>query len=994
MKIGKYQITANQRETSLYQWVEAVEPEGGNPVILQVLRVELSKKDLDYLMSYFDTLQALAINRTEIWSPQQQFSQADYPLVLVYPHLTVTPLTEVLKQATKEEALKWWKKASESLHILHNSSLVHGYVSPDSFVVAGQNLYLTNFGYPPLLEQGNQQAFEECREFLAPEVLQQQGLLLAADIYAFAKTVGSCHPQMTGTSWYSQATKPNPDQRLKGIRTSFTALERAFKITFGLNNPKKPEPPPNPNPEETTKTDIIPKHLLDVTVEPPDGGLVITDNSTYLANKVATVTATASSGWQFEGWSGDLSGTENPAKVRMDGDKAIVANFIGVPSSRELIVSPSGAGHYRTISEAIRIAPVNATIRVMPGVYRESLVLDKAVEILGMGTVEEIIVENTDAPCLLMQTESASVLGLTLRGRAGLSGNKHYAVDIPEGELILEGCDITSDSLACVAIHGSQANPTISNCQIHDGKEGGIYVFDQGQGRIENCDIYSNTGAGVWITKEGTPVIFRCQIHDQVSHSGIYIDENGLGQVKDCDIFGNAYAGVFIKKDSNPLIQGCRIHDGKQRGILVAENGKSIIINCNIFSNNMAGVEIKIGANPTIRNCQIHDGKDAGIFVNDKGQGIIENCTISGNALTGIKIHKEANPTIRDCKIDHQIDDRKPEPQPRTDERSQQQKEAEERQRREAERLRQQKQEKERQHREAERLQKQTEKQVKVVTSFIGLFLATTTLGWFFVPVESWTLIANFPMPFRNYLILGILINISSFPAIFMDIDKYSPEFIKNGGKIIFIFLGSLGVLISKSLDDLARFSDDIGRFLAPLFNGLSKFYSSQKSNNSSYVNPYKIESKNFWERLFENKEFFSNNTEQICRNVRPVQPLSPDELLIPKSPICLNPPCPRRPPSGLNSPLNSTVRLNLNLPSSNETSCYVREIPNYQTNEWGRVSIYLIIIVILTSLVNLVIFGILSAILKDSLNNKIKVQAIFTAFLGLVIGWQVHHSL
>lgn len=429
MKIGKYQITANQRETSLYQWVEAVEPEGGNPVILQVLRVELSKKDLDYLMSYFDTLQALAINRTEIWSPQQQFSQADYPLVLVYPHLTVTPLTEVLKQATKEEALKWWKKASESLHILHNSSLVHGYVSPDSFVVAGQNLYLTNFGYPPLLEQGNQQAFEECREFLAPEVLQQQGLLLAADIYAFAKTVGSCHPQMTGTSWYSQATKPNPDQRLKGIRTSFTALERAFNILFGLNNPKKPEPKPQPEPINSNGT-IIPKYLLDVTVEPPDGGLVITDNSTYLANKVATVTATASSGWQFEGWSGDLSGTENPAKVRMDGDKAIVANFIGVPSSRELIVSPSGAGHYRTISEAIRIAPVNATIRVMPGVYRESLVLDKAVEILGMGTVEEIIVENTDAPCLLMQTESASVLGLTLRGRAGLSGNKHYAVDI------------------------------------------------------------------------------------------------------------------------------------------------------------------------------------------------------------------------------------------------------------------------------------------------------------------------------------------------------------------------------------------------------------------------------------------------------------------------------------------------------------------------------------------------------------------------------------
>jgi len=729
-------------------------------------------------------------------------------------------------------------------------------------VVAGQNLYLTNFGYAPLLEKGNQQAFEECREFLAPEVLQQQGLLLAADIYAFAKTVGSCHPQMTGTSWYSQATKPNPDQRLKGIRTSFTALERAFNILFGLNNPKKPEPKPQPEPINSNGT-IIPKYLLDVTVEPPDGGLVITDNSTYLANKVATVTATASSGWQFEGWSGDLSGTENPAKVRMDGDKAIVANFIGVSSSRELIVSPSGAGHYRTISEAIKKAPVNATIQVMPGVYREGLVLDKSIGIWGMGTVEEIVIESTDAPCLLMQTESAFVRGLTLRGRAGTSGNKYYAVDIPQGELILENCDITSDSLACVAIHGSQANPTISNCRIHYGQASGVYLADEGQGKIDNCSIFGNTKAGIVIGDYGNPTISNCQIHDGKA-SGIYVYKNGQGKVENSDIFSNAFAGI----------------------------------------------EIKQCGNPTIRNCQIHDGKQVGILVNDKGQGVIENCTIYGNALAGIRIEEGANPIIRDCNVDRRIDERKPEPQPHKDERSQQQKEAEERQRLEAERLRQQKQEKERQRREAERLQKQREKQVKVVTSFIGLFLATTTLGWFLVPVESWTLIANFPMPFRNYLMWGVVIIIACFPIVIVNNwdDEKDPGMIIGGVLLIpFVFTIVFGL---KDQD----FRDYIVKF-------------------------------------FESKEFFSKNTERICR----------DNTLF---------------------PLNRSLR----------SECFESEIPNYQISELIRISIFLVTIVVIAGLLNLLIFKILYAILQVW-NDEIKTGAIFTAFLGLVIGWQVHHS-
>ena len=52
----------------------------------------------------------------------------------------------------------------------------------------------------------------------------------------------------------------------------------------------------------------------------------------YDDNAVVTATAVPDEGWLFAGWSGDLSGDDNPADVTMDGDKAITATFVGLPT--------------------------------------------------------------------------------------------------------------------------------------------------------------------------------------------------------------------------------------------------------------------------------------------------------------------------------------------------------------------------------------------------------------------------------------------------------------------------------------------------------------------------------------------------------------------------------------------------------------------------------------------------------------------------------------
>ena len=51
------------------------------------------------------------------------------------------------------------------------------------------------------------------------------------------------------------------------------------------------------------------------------------DQATYDSNSTVQLTAIPATGYHFTSWSGDLTGSTNPATVTMDGNKTITANF-------------------------------------------------------------------------------------------------------------------------------------------------------------------------------------------------------------------------------------------------------------------------------------------------------------------------------------------------------------------------------------------------------------------------------------------------------------------------------------------------------------------------------------------------------------------------------------------------------------------------------------------------------------------------------------------
>ena len=287
----------------------------------------------------------------------------------------------------------------------------------------------------------------------------------------------------------------------------------------------------------------------------------------------------------------DLEAVTNPPSLSLSTTPSLL------PIKKELIVAKLGEANYRRIRDAIKQAEPQTRIVVRPGFYQESLVIDKDVEIVGQGQPEDIIIESRYQPCLQIQTEQAVVRGLTLRHQDWFNVQqangigrlvsepllKPYAIDIPQGQCILEDCTIISNGIACIYIHGAIANPQIRHCQIQGGAMYGILVSQNGQGLIEHCTL-SEHQTGVYILKGSHPTLQNCKIQ-RMQQDGVFIGSDCKVTLTACNIGANGGVGVTIKKEGNAKIWQCQINRNQAQGIYVESNGAGPIEACDLSGN-------------------------------------------------------------------------------------------------------------------------------------------------------------------------------------------------------------------------------------------------------------------------------------------------------------------------------------------------------------------------------------------------------------------------
>ena len=357
------------------------------------------------------------------------------------------------------------------------------------------------------------------------------------------------------------------------------------------------------------------------------------------------------------------------------------------PPANSVIVSKTGEGQYETISEALEKARPNMRILVRPGVYKEKLKVNKPIELIADsgGADGQVIIESAGSSCAVITAGNVVMRGFTLRTlpvaeskilkffQARKTGNEP-CIEITEGGVVVEDCDITSEAVAAIGIRGHHANPIIRRCKIHDGNSNGIWVIDHARAVLEDCEMWGTNWAAVRIENGANAQLRRCKVFD-VKNSGILLTDYASGSVEHCEVYnndlagievrdgssvvvtkssihGSKEAGVVFKRRSTGRVEECEIYDNRTLGVGVVEESSPTILRCNIYRNSSSNIGIMKGSDPLIKDCKIYGGAGSGIYAYENSRGTIENCEIFDHeTYHQIVIQTGSDPTIRKSKI-------------------------------------------------------------------------------------------------------------------------------------------------------------------------------------------------------------------------------------------------------------------------------------------------------------------------------------------------------
>jgi len=328
------------------------------------------------------------------------------------------------------------------------------------------------------------------------------------------------------------------------------------------------------------------------------------------------------------------------------------ASEVTAPPLGALVVSKSGSGDYRSINAALAEAAPGAVILVRPGVYHESVLIDKAVTLAGEETAAALAtIECAKDGCVRLNADGATLRNLAVHVRLSfwerwLGSEELTAIIVTRGGSLIENCDVSSNSGIGIVVSGSRSEPEIRNVKIHDCRLNGLLFTDQSRGVVENSDIYRNGWAGIRSEKVSQPVVRRSQIHNG-QMDGVVIAMRGGGTFEDCEMFENNYNGVSVKEASSVTLNHSRTFNQKGAGIFVHDRSSARVEDCETFGNAKAGIEIADQGDAQVVKSKVHHGQTMGIIIWRGSTATVEDSLIYENNSTGLLVAGGSKPTIR-----------------------------------------------------------------------------------------------------------------------------------------------------------------------------------------------------------------------------------------------------------------------------------------------------------------------------------------------------------
>lgn len=303
------------------------------------------------------------------------------------------------------------------------------------------------------------------------------------------------------------------------------------------------------------------------------------------------------------------------------------------------LVDISGQGEFVNVHDAVARAAPGDRILIRPGVYQEnSLLIDKPLELIGDGSLGEVILRGEDENVIDFKTILGRLSNLRIEHKiAGRRrGHSNYALLIRQGKLETENCQIVTDGATCVAI-STGADPRLRNLQIRSPGIG--VLFSGGRGSLEDSDVYSTDSTAMSLASSANPTVRRNRIHTDTGGLTIQVFHDATGLLESNDIAGGINA-VDVKWGGNPTLRSNVIHNARDCGVNVDEGGEGLFENNQIVNNTKVGMRVGTDGKPTVRGNKII-GQNIGIEISN-ASGIFEKNDLRGNSMSAWKISADS----------------------------------------------------------------------------------------------------------------------------------------------------------------------------------------------------------------------------------------------------------------------------------------------------------------------------------------------------------------
>lgn len=310
----------------------------------------------------------------------------------------------------------------------------------------------------------------------------------------------------------------------------------------------------------------------------------------------------------------------------------------GEEVSQKIRVGKGAQAHCLSLKVALRQARPGTEILLLPGVYRESVTVDKNVEILGVGEPGDVVLEGVGGPALVLAGGATVLRGLTLRGAPG-----HPALRVERGASELEGCTLSGSGTCAEVLAGAQV--TLRDCRILATGPRGVVVAAQAQARLEGGSIEGFQEAGILVETGGQVTLQAMQVGPGPG-TGLRLRARAQASLEDSTLSGAAGAAE-LGRDSRGQFTRCRLVDSRYAGLLALEQSQATLEACELAGNGCAGAHVLAGANVALRQCQLSGNEGFGLSVMDRGLATLEGCQVRANGGSGLLIHRGATVQAR-----------------------------------------------------------------------------------------------------------------------------------------------------------------------------------------------------------------------------------------------------------------------------------------------------------------------------------------------------------